>query len=55
MNEIRVLASVHHPNVIGYHDAFTERDNLYIVMEFAERGYVMLIPTMQFVIPVTVP
>lgn len=38
VNEIRVLASVHHPNVIGYHDAFTERDNLYIVMEFAERG-----------------
>jgi serine/threonine protein kinase len=38
VNEIRILASVVHPNIIRYCDAFTEKDNLYIVMEFAERG-----------------
>ena len=38
VNEIRVLASMQHTNIIRYCDAFTERDNLYIVMEFAERG-----------------
>jgi NIMA (never in mitosis gene a)-related kinase len=38
VNEIRVLASIRHKNVVRYCDAFVEKDNLYIVMEFAERG-----------------
>lgn len=38
MNEIRVLASIRHTNIVRYCDAFVEKDNLYIVMEFAERG-----------------
>lgn len=38
LNEIRILASIKHRNIIRYCDAFTEKDNLYIVMEFAEHG-----------------
>ena len=38
MNEIRILASISHFNVIKYCDAFVERNNLYIVMEYAEHG-----------------
>eukprot|EP01138_Halocafeteria_seosinensis_P016381 gb/GECG01016712.1/.p1 GENE.gb/GECG01016712.1/~~gb/GECG01016712.1/.p1 ORF type:complete len:434 (+),score=43.15 gb/GECG01016712.1/:1-1302(+) len=38
VNEIRILASIRHKNIIRYCEAFVERDNLYIVMEFAEHG-----------------
>ena len=38
VNEIRILASISHVNIIRYCDAFLERDNLYIVMAFAEHG-----------------
>ncbi|CAE7903644.1 NEK2, partial [Symbiodinium sp. KB8] len=38
VNEIRILASISHFNVIKYCDAFVERNNLYIVMEYAEHG-----------------
>jgi NIMA (never in mitosis gene a)-related kinase 1/4/5 len=38
LNEIRVMASIRHPNIVRYCDAFMEKDNLYIVMEFAEHG-----------------
>ena len=38
MNEIRVLASIKHRNIVRYCDAFVEKDSLYIAMEFAEHG-----------------
>ena len=40
VNEVRILASVNHPNVIGYKEAFwDEKDNtLNIVMEYADDG-----------------
>ena len=40
LNEIRILASINHPNVIGYKEAFFEQntDNLCIVMEKADGG-----------------
>eukprot|EP01029_Cantina_marsupialis_P026945 TRINITY_DN7392_c0_g2_i1.p1 TRINITY_DN7392_c0_g2~~TRINITY_DN7392_c0_g2_i1.p1 ORF type:complete len:417 (-),score=76.20 TRINITY_DN7392_c0_g2_i1:319-1569(-) len=38
VNEIRLLASLSHPNIIKYYEAFTHRDNLYICMEFAKYG-----------------
>ena len=40
VNEVRILASVNHPNVIGYKEAFwDDKDNsLNIVMEYADDG-----------------
>lgn len=38
LNEIRILASIQHPNVIGYKEAFFEAGNLCIVMEQADNG-----------------
>jgi len=38
VNEIRLLASVEHPNIITYCEAFLERDSLYIVTDFASKG-----------------
>ncbi|KAH0572967.1 Kinase, NEK [Spironucleus salmonicida] len=38
LNEIRILASLYHPNIIGYYDAFIENGKLYIVTEFADSG-----------------
>ena len=38
VNEIRVLASIKHRNIVRYCDAFVEKDSLYIAMEFAEHG-----------------
>lgn len=40
MNEIRILASIHHKNIIGYKDAFFENrnKNLCIIMEEANNG-----------------
>ena len=38
VNEIRIMASIKHKNIVRYCDAFVERDNLYIAMEFAEHG-----------------
>lgn len=38
MNEIRLLASAKHPNIIGYRDSFIDRDKLYIVTDFADKG-----------------
>jgi len=38
LNEIRILASINHPNIISYKDAFydNEQHSLYIIMEFAD-------------------
>lgn len=40
LNEVRILASIHHPNVIGYKEAFIEESEhtLCIVMEYADDG-----------------
>ena len=40
VNEVRILASVNHPNVIGYKEAFwdDEKSSLNIVMEYADDG-----------------
>ena len=40
VNEVRILASVNHPNVIGYKEAFWDdsQNTLNIVMEFADDG-----------------
>lgn len=40
LNEVRILASLKHPNIIGYKEAFFDEDSktLNIVMEFADDG-----------------
>lgn len=40
LNEVRILASVEHKNVIGYKEAFFEEEEgkLCIVMEIADSG-----------------
>ena len=40
LNEIRILASVNHPNIIGYKEAFFDEltNELCIVMEMADGG-----------------
>ena len=40
LNEVRILASIRHPNVIGYKEAFIEDSEkcLCIVMEYASDG-----------------
>ena len=43
LNEIRILASIQHPNVINFKEAFFEagQGNLCIVMEMADGGDVL--------------
>ena len=43
LNEVRILASINHPNVIGYKEAFFEdkTNSLCVVMEFADGGDVL--------------
>lgn len=40
LNEIRILASIQHPNIIGYKEAFIEESSqtLCIIMEYADGG-----------------
>ena len=40
LNEIRILYSLTHPNIIGYKEAFYDENSktLYIVMEYADDG-----------------
>lgn len=40
LNEVRILASLSHPNIVGYKDSFfdDESKSLLIVMEFADDG-----------------
>jgi NIMA (never in mitosis gene a)-related kinase 1/4/5 len=40
LNEVRILASLEHPNIVGYKEAFFEESTqtLCIVMEFADGG-----------------
>lgn len=47
LNEVRILASINHPNVIGYKEAFFEdaTNSLCIVMENADGGDVLQLVT----------
>lgn len=38
MNEIRVLSSLQHPCIVGYHGSFLEDGMLNVVMEYADNG-----------------
>ena len=40
LNEVRILASVHHTNIAGYKEAFFEESSssLCIVMEYCDNG-----------------
>lgn len=40
LNEVRILASIQHPNIIGYKEAFFEdaTSSLCIIMEYADGG-----------------
>ena len=40
LNEVRILASINHPNIISYKDTFhdPQSDSLCIIMEYAECG-----------------
>lgn len=40
LNEVRILASIQHPNIVAYKEAFFEESTqiLCIVMEFADGG-----------------
>ena len=40
LNEVRILASLRHKNIIGYKDAIFDEENniLCIIMEYAESG-----------------
>lgn len=38
LNEIKLLQSLRHPNIVQYLDAFIEDNELHVIMELAERG-----------------
>ncbi|CAL6073244.1 Kinase [Hexamita inflata] len=38
LNEIRILASIYHPNVLAYYEAFLQDGKLNIVTEYADSG-----------------
>ena len=38
LNEVRILASIKHPNIISYKDSFLDGSTLCIIMEFADGG-----------------
>ena len=38
LNEVKVLAMLQHPNIIGYYDNFVAEKSLMIVMEYAPGG-----------------
>ena len=44
LNEVRILASISHPNVIGYKEAFFEdaSNSLNVVMEYADGGDLLM-------------
>ncbi len=43
LNEVRILASIQHPNIIAYKEAFFEdsTSSLCIIMEYADRGDIL--------------
>lgn len=38
LNEVKLLRSLDHPNIISHYDSFTHNNKLCIVMEYAENG-----------------
>ena len=38
MNEVNILSSLNHPNIISYIESFIHNDFLYIIMEYADGG-----------------
>lgn len=38
LNEVKVLATLDHPNIVGYHDSFEKDGVLMIEMEYADGG-----------------
>ena len=38
VNEVRLLASLHHPNVVQYKQCFVEDSCLYVIMEVVPNG-----------------
>jgi len=40
LNEVRILASIHNPNIVSYYDAFIDEPSqcLCIIMEYADNG-----------------
>lgn len=40
LNEIRILASINHPNIVAYKEAFVDQETntLCIIMELAQKG-----------------
>ena len=47
LNEVRILASIQHPNIIGYKEAFFEdsTSSLCIIMELADGGDILRLIT----------
>ena len=45
LNEVRILASINHPNVIGYKEAFfqDQTNTLCVVMECADGGDLLML------------
>eukprot|EP00946_MAST-07B_sp_MAST-7B-sp1_P002370 g2370.t1 len=41
LNETKIHSQIQHPNIIRFHQWFTEDNNLYIRMEYAEQGDLM--------------
>jgi len=38
LNEVRILASIRHPNIASYKEAFFEEGCLCIIMEYCDNG-----------------
>lgn len=38
LNEVRLLSSINHKNIIGYREAFIDQNRLNVVMEYANEG-----------------
>jgi NIMA (never in mitosis gene a)-related kinase len=38
LNEVRILASIRHSNIIGYKESFVQEKTLFIVMDYASDG-----------------
>lgn len=37
-NEVTILSSLEHPNIIKYYESFMDDQDLYIVMQYAQKG-----------------
>jgi serine/threonine protein kinase len=37
-NEVAILSSLEHPNIIKYYESFMDDQELYIIMQYAQKG-----------------